>query len=155
MPVLDPKEEAIVAAYIRNGGDQSAAWKEGHPKTKAKASSIHVEASKFLAKPKVRLRIVELQAEVASRSVAATALTIDAHLEKLRELRDEARQRGQLSAAIQAEVKRGELRRFYVKQIEAGDAHEFDRKSEEELRQYIAEQDAILASLSVKGETKH
>ena len=76
-------------------------------------------------------------------------------MKKLRELRDDARQRGQLSAAIQAEVKRGELRRFYVKQIETGDAHEFDRKSKEELRQIIAEQDTILATLSVKGETKH
>jgi hypothetical protein len=33
-------------------------------------------------------------------------------MEKLRELRDEVRQRGQLSAAIRAEVKRGEARRF-------------------------------------------
>jgi hypothetical protein len=47
----------------------------------------------------------------------------------LRELRDDAQQRGQLSAAIQAEVKRGELRRFYVKQVETGDAGEFERMS--------------------------
>jgi hypothetical protein len=33
-------------------------------------------------------------------------------MEKLRELRDQARERGQLSAAIQAEVKRGELTQF-------------------------------------------
>jgi hypothetical protein len=75
----------------------------------------------------VKARIVELQAQVASQSVTAAALTFDAHMEKLEELRDEAQQRGQLSAAIQAEVKRGELRRFYVKQVEPGDAGDFSR----------------------------
>jgi hypothetical protein len=62
---------------------------------------------------------------------------------------------GQLSAAIQAEVKRGELRRFYVKQVESGDAGEFDRMTDEELREYIAGQDKILASLEGKPKTKH
>jgi hypothetical protein len=32
---------------------------------------------------------------------------------------------------------------------------EFDRKSEEELREFIAEQEQIIASLSGEGETKH
>jgi hypothetical protein len=105
------------------------------------------------AQGKVRARIVELHAEIASRSATAAALTLDAHMEKLRELRDEARQRGQLSAAIQAEVKRGELRRFYVKQVESGDAGEFDRMTDDELREYIAGQDKILASL--EGKPKH
>jgi len=31
MPPLDPKEEVIVAAYISNGGDQTAAWRVGNP----------------------------------------------------------------------------------------------------------------------------
>ena len=54
-------------------------------------------------------------------------------MEKLRELRDKADQRGQTNAAIQAEVKRGELNRFYIKQIETGDAGDFARMSDEEL----------------------
>ena len=55
-------------------------------------------------------------------------------MQKLRELRDEARQRGQLSAAITAEVKRGELASLYVKRVEPGD---FDRMTTEELRAFI------------------
>jgi hypothetical protein len=137
MPPLDPREEAIVAAYIRNGGNQTEAWKETHPNSKAKPESMHQQASVFFRKLKVRSRILELQAEVAAQSVTAAALTLDAHLEKLGELRDDARQRGQLSAAIQAEVKRGELRRFYVKQVETGDAGEFSRMSDEELRAFV------------------
>jgi hypothetical protein len=104
---------------------------------------MHQQASVFFRKLKVRSRILELQAEVAAQSVTAAALTLDAHLEKLRELRDDARQRGQLSAAIQAEVKRGELRRFYVKQVETGDAGEFSRMSDEELRAFVYGDDEL------------
>jgi hypothetical protein len=41
-------------------------------------------------------------------------------MQKLRELRDEARL--PIERAIQAEVKRGEARRFYIKQIESREA---------------------------------
>jgi hypothetical protein len=50
------------------------------------------------------------------------------------DLRDKADQRGKTSTAIKAEELRGQLKRFYVKQVETGDAHEIDRKSEAELR---------------------
>jgi hypothetical protein len=79
----------------------------------------------------------ELQSEVASKLSADAALTVELHMEKLRELRDEARERGQLSAAIKAECLRGELRGFYVKQIATGGAGEFDRMRDEELRAFI------------------
>jgi hypothetical protein len=51
-------------------------------------------------------------------------------MEKLRELRDRADQRGQTSAAIRAEELRGQLKRFYVKQVESGEAGEFERMSD-------------------------
>jgi hypothetical protein len=89
------------------------------------------------AQGKVRARIVELHAEIASRSVTAAALTLDGHMEMLRELRDKADQRGQTSAAIRAEELRGQLQRFYVKQVETGDAGDFSRMSDEELRAYV------------------
>jgi hypothetical protein len=70
-------------------------------------------------------------------------------METLRELRDKADQRGQTSAAIRAEELRGQLNRFYVKQVETGDAGDFSRMSIEELRAYVNE------VLPPKGETKH
>jgi hypothetical protein len=136
-----------------NGGNQMDAWKKRI--RIQRPESMHQQASVFFRKLKVHSRIVELQAQVASQSVTAAALTLDAHMEELRVLRDEARQRGQLSAAIQAEVKRGELRRFYVKQVESGEAGEFDRMTDDELREYIAGQDKILTALSGKAKTKH
>jgi hypothetical protein len=75
--------------------------------------------------------------------------TLDAHMEMLRELRDKADQRGQTSAAIRAEELRGQLNRFYVKQVETGDAGDFSRMTTEELRAYVN------GEIPPKGETKH
>jgi hypothetical protein len=144
MPLLDPKEEAIVAAYVRNGGNQTAAWKETHPKSKATDKTLHEAASKFFAQSKVRTRILELHVEVAEKLSDDAALSIEEHMKKLRELRDDARQRGQLSAAIQAEVKRGELRHFYVRQVENKNVDDFSRMTDEELEARIKEADAII-----------
>jgi hypothetical protein len=87
----------------------------------AKEGNPH--ASSF-RQPKVRLRIVELQSEVASKLSADAALTVELHMEKLRELRDRAASLNHMSAAINAERLRGELWGFYVKQIATGDAGE-------------------------------
>jgi hypothetical protein len=75
-------------------------------------------------------------------------------LQQLAELRDEARQPGQLSAAIQAEVKRGEARWFYVKQEKGGEAGELERMVDDELCAIIAGQEEILATLSGDGAGK-
>jgi len=62
---------------------------------------------------------------------------------------------GQLSAAITAEVKRGELMRFYVKQAESAHVDEFSRMTNEELeafiREGIAELDASRRRPNVRG----
>jgi len=39
MPPLDPKEEAIVAAHISNGGDQTAAWSRWQSEVKSQAEN--------------------------------------------------------------------------------------------------------------------
>jgi len=145
---LDPKGEIIVAAYISNGGNQTAAWRAGNPNSKAKPETAHVEASKFFRQPKVRQRISELHSEVASKLSADAVLSVEQHMQKLHELRDEACQRGQLSAAITAEVKRGELMRFYVKQVESAHVNEFSHMSNEELEAFIWDGVAVLRGQS-------
>jgi peptidyl-tRNA hydrolase len=92
----------------------------------------------------------KVRARIASQSVTAAASTLDAHLEKLRELRDKADRRGQTNAAIRSEELRGQLNRFYVKQIETVDAGEFERMSTEEERAYVYGEQK-----PPKGETKH
>jgi hypothetical protein len=49
--------------------------------------------------------------------------------------------------AEQAQVKRGELRRFHGKQVESDDAGQFDRMTDDELRAFVARKDKRLASL--------
>ena len=136
---LDPQSEAIVAAYVENGGSQIDAWRLTHPDSKASAKTLAEKASRFFAQGNVRARIVELHAEVAKLSAAKVGLTLDSHMEKLAELRDKAEQRGQISAAIQAEVKRGELCRLYVKQVEST------------VRNISEMDDAELASIAASG----
>lgn len=155
MPPLDPKDEQIIAAYIRNGGNQTSAWKSAHPESKAKPASIYAKASAFFKQDKVRLRIVEAQAEVADRLSAETALSLEEHMKKLKELRDKALSLNQLSAAIKAEHLRGELRRFYVKQVETGDAGDFSRMSDEELKAFVFGDQEDLQIRHVGSKSKH
>jgi len=58
-------------------------------------------------------------------------------MSELQCLRAAARTAGQLSAAITAEVKRGEFMRFYVKQVESAHVNEFTHMSDEELEAFI------------------
>jgi len=78
-----------------------------------------------------------MQSEVAAKLSDEAALTIEQHMHELRALRDLARERGMLTAAIAAEVKRGQLRGFNVKHIVTGDADEFSRMTNTELEAFI------------------
>ena len=68
--------------------------------------------------------------------------------QELKSLRDMANSAGQLSAAISAEVKREELRRFYVKQIEPVHVNELSKMSDGELQRFIRETDALIRSMA-------
>jgi coenzyme F420-reducing hydrogenase alpha subunit len=90
-------------------------------------------ARRLLKDPRITPRLQEL----AERREAKAQLSLAEHMEKLAHLRDKAEEKGQMSAAIAAEVKRGELRRFYVKQIESGPPNPFADMSDEELAEFI------------------
>ena len=153
MSALDPKREAFLLAFIETG-NASEAYRRSH-NTKASAKTIHEKASRLLAEGKVKARFAELHGKVEAKAVDQLKLTLEDHMTKLEELRDAAYGRGQLSAAIAAEVKRGELRRFYVKQVETGPAGEFERMSDEELRQHVAGEARELGVASPLSGTKH
>ncbi len=142
MSVLDPKREAIAAAYIANGGKQSEAYKSAHPNSKAGPKSIAVEASKIFADPNMRLRVAELQAEVVSKSSVAAALTLEAHVNELLSLRDMAKKNGLIGPAIKAEELLGQLGQHYVKRVHAtGDIdhnHTHGTESVSETAEWIA-----------------
>jgi hypothetical protein len=80
-------------------------------------------------------------AEAMEKAEVKALLSLEGHMEELKALCDLAKEAKQLSAAISAEVKRGELRKFYIKQVENGNAGDFDFKnmSDEELEAIINE----------------
>src|SRR5262249_57203140 len=102
---------------------------------------------KLTRNPKITLRLGQFRQSKTAEAI----LTLEAHMSELQSLRDAARTAGQLSAAITAEVKRGELMRFYVKQVESAQVDEFSHMSVEELEAFIWDGVAVLgASRSVK-----
>lgn len=58
-----------------------------------------------------------------------------------------AKAEGDSKAAIQAEVKRGEVKKFYVKRVETGAPGAFDQLNDEELAEAIVERTKELAEL--------
>jgi len=92
-----------------------------------------------------------------------TLLTVEQHMAELKLLRELAKSNGDIKAAIAAEVKRGEVRKFYVKQVENGKPGSFDQLNDEELRDAIIEQTRELVEvdpefakqLAQQTKTKH
>jgi phage terminase small subunit len=147
MPLLEnPQHEAFVQELVKGKGQGEAYLAAGY---NAKSVSVaSAAATRLLKDVKIQKRLEELQ----SRAETQSMLTLDDHMEELRKLRDMAAAEGKYSAAVTAEVKRGELRRFYVKQVETGAAGEFSQASDEELDAIIA---AELEARAAARRTKH
>lgn len=100
---LTPKREKF-AQCVASGLDQSAAYRAAFAvRPGSLPSSINVNASKLMADAKVRQRVAELRAPIVEKA----GMTLESHLSDLESLRDEAKQLGQMGAAITAEIARG------------------------------------------------
>lgn len=137
-PLKNAQHERFVLELVA-GLSQTDAYLAAGYKTKDTASAA-AAASRLMKNDNIRSRLAELNKAVEKATVDDTNLTLSDHMAMLRLLRDEARAEGKLQAAIAAEVKRGELRRFYVKQVETGAAGEFSELSDEELDKLIREE---------------
>src|SRR5262249_39936343 len=126
--------ETFVNALLETGS-QYEAYRRAYECENMSRRAIDVEASKLARHPMIALRLRQFW----EGKTAEAILTVEAHLAELEKLRNEARSLGQLSAAITAEVKRGELMRFYVKQVESAHVDEFSHMSKEELEAFIWE----------------
>jgi hypothetical protein len=141
-PKLTFKQETFVNTLLETG-NQYEAYCRAYKCANMSREAIDVEASKLVRHPKIALRLGQFR----ENKTAEAMLTLEEHMQELKSLRDLAKSAGQLSAAISAEVKRGELRRFYVKQIESAQVNEFSKMSDEELERYIWETDALIRSM--------
>jgi phage terminase small subunit len=140
---LTVKQEKFVNALLETG-NQYKAYCRAYECANMSRGAIDVEASKLVRDPKIALRLDRFRESRAAEAI----LTLEAHMIELQSLRDAARAAGQLSAAITAEVKRGELMRFYVKQVESAHVNEFSHMSDEELEAFIWDGVAVLRGQS-------
>lgn len=132
-PGLTAKQDAFVVAYLvsMNGPD---AYRASYDADGMSQASIEREAHRLINHP----RIAPYLSKLVNSAQARALLTLEEHMEELKALRNLAKNDGKWSAAIQAEVKRGELRRFYVTQVEQGDKGDFADKSDAELDEFLA-----------------
>lgn len=151
-PGLTAKQDAFVLAYVETG-NMIEAYRRSYDAEGMNEASIAREARRLIEHPRVAPYLIKLN----STAQAKALLSLEDHMKELQNLRDLAKSDGKWSAAIQAEVKRGELRRFYVTQVEQGDKGEFENASEQELDEYIKQNaDLVPVSQQKAGRaTKH
>jgi hypothetical protein len=116
---LTPKEEAFAVA-VASGMNYSDAYRVAvkvRPTTKPE--TVNQEASKIMARPHVRTRVNDLRKPIAEKAM----ITLESHMERLKELAQIALDNGQVAAAIKAEELRGKASGIYVekKQITGAD----------------------------------
>lgn len=136
MPTLKNSQHERFVLELLAGQTQTDAYIAAGYKVK-NAGAAAAAASRLLKQPEIRERLEELKKSAEKAIVDDTSLSLAEHMAMLRLLRDEARAAGKQTAAVQAEVKRGELRRFYIKQVETGSPGEFADLSDEELADRI------------------
>jgi phage terminase small subunit len=114
MPLLKNARHEIFAQEIVKGVSGRDAYKiAGFAVSNDNAADA--SASRLLRDVKVQARIAELQEKAQARAL----VTLEEHIEELKDIRDLAKKNGQASAAVAAEVKRGELMGYYVERRES------------------------------------
>jgi hypothetical protein len=73
--------------------------------------------------------------------------TLEAHLAKLAQLRDQAQAKGDYGAAISAEYKRGQALGFYIERKEQGTPGQFSARTREEADKQLEE---VVAKIAAK-----
>ena len=109
---LIPNQEAFCLAYLETG-NASEAYRRAYNAENMKPETVNRRAKELIDNGKIAARLTALQGEAAEKS----KLTLESHLEKLRELRDAAADFGQFSAAIRAEIARGKAAGLYTEKV--------------------------------------
>ena len=95
---LSPKQEQFARKYVECSC-ASKAYRCAYNTQRMKPETVHVEACKLLANPKVATRVNQLQEQAQKRH----EITFDRMLEMFIEDREQAKQLNQTSAAISAD----------------------------------------------------
>lgn len=155
MAKLTLKQENFCLAYIDTGSGADA-YRTAYSAANMKPATIHRRAFDLLEKGKIQARLAELRQPVIERA----ELTLQGHLDELAILRDKAKEKGMLTAAITAEVARGKAAGFYRQAESPGAAvqvnindRSLDEMTDEELMAICRQSDLhVVPSLEYKKE---
>jgi len=112
---LSGPEEQFCLALIKTGNG-SEAYREAFPNSrKWTTETIAEKGSRLKATDRIQARLNTLRSQLRE----TTGITLEEHLRELRELREMAKDAGQLSAAISAETNRGKVSGLYVEKVES------------------------------------
>jgi len=105
---INSKQKKFCREYVKGLTATDAAMKAGYTKDRKGAKT---QGSVLLNhNPVVRNYLIELEMSLAERD----AVSLESHLSTLHDLREEAKDQGQISAAITAEVHRGKAGGLYI-----------------------------------------
>ncbi|EPL59938.1 phage small subunit terminase [Stutzerimonas stutzeri B1SMN1] len=110
---LTPKRESFAQA-VASGMSQADAYRAAFDASRMKPETIQSAASRLMADSKVSARVEEIRAPIVQKA----QITLESHLERLKQLSEKAEQEGQFSAAISAEVSRGKASGLYTEKID-------------------------------------
>lgn len=99
---LTPKQEKFCLEYLKTG-NASEAYRIAYPTQKGKPTTVNRRAKELIDNGKIQARLEELK----KPAIKKAQMTLEAHLEDLRILRNQATKAGKLDAAIKAEIARG------------------------------------------------
>ena len=105
---LNPKQKKFAREYLKGQNATEAAVKAGYTKNRAAAKR---QGSVLLNhNPLLRNYLIDQEIKEAERD----RVSMEGHLTALHDLREEARESGQINAAITAEIHRGKVGGLYI-----------------------------------------
>lgn len=106
---LTAKQELFCQA-VASGQNQTEAYRTAYGATGMGSATIAVKASVLMDKAEVIGRIEEIRRP----AVISARITLESHLEDLKELRDSAAAEGKWGPAVAAEISRGKAAGLYI-----------------------------------------
>ena len=130
--VLTPKQESFCLAYMETG-NASEAYRRSYNAGKMLPATISKRAKELLSHGGITGRLEEIRRPVLMKA----QLTLEAHLEDLKALRNLAKDAGKYGAAVSAEVSRGKAAGLYVTKPQV-DVNDLSHLTDEQLESRLA-----------------
>ena len=142
---LNSKQKKFVREYVKGQNATDAAVKAGYTKNRNAAKR---QGSVLLNhNPLVRNYLIEQEIEAEERE----KISMESHLSALHDLREEARDQGQINAAITAEIHRGKPGGLYIDRREVLTA-KIDGLSKDQLIDRLSDLISKRAPRTIEGE---